>query len=114
MTFEKSNAAFRASLTEDSVLWHERQRERMCLASLAGQFSDPFTVQRTPNQQILVSAHALKGFCISLADMPPLPPAPGAGVVLLTGEGVRIWPGAWGEEREGGLLEGRSAVPQLQ
>lgn len=111
---KKKNAAFCALLTEDPALWHER--ERMCLVYLAGHFSDPFAVQRSPKpaRQILVSVHTPKGFCISLADMPPLPPAPEAGVALLSGEGVYIWPGAWGGEREGGLVEGRSAVPQLQ
>ena len=95
-------------------MWHEREKERRCL--VYGYLSDPFAVQRSPKRagQILVSIHNLKGFCINLAGMPPLPPAPEAGVASLTGEGVRIWPGAWGGEREGGLVEGRSAVPQLQ
>lgn len=99
-------------LREDQVLWHEREGERMCLVDLAGYSSDPFAVQRSPKPagQILVSVHTLKRVCINLADTPPLPPAPEAGVALLTGEAVHIW----GGEREGGLVEGRSAVPQLQ
>lgn len=85
----------------------------MCLVYLAGQFSDPFALQWTPKAG--PGERSLSGGVLhKLGRCDSLPAAPGAAVVLLSGEGVHIWAGAWGEEREGGLAEGRSVVLQLQ
>lgn len=102
-----NSAAFCALLTEDPDLWHTR--EGMSFVCLAGPGSDPFAVERSPNHPGRSWWVFLPWRDFAQAWQMCLP-----GVSLLTGEDVCVCPGLWGREREGGLVEGRSALPQPQ